>query len=385
MSAPRAPSSEELQFELISDLPALERFASAWRELGAEAVCTELMQGPDWLLTWWRHYGARRTLACGVFRHRGLAVGFAPMCRRWYRYRMGLAFRRLELLGSGFDESDGVCSDYLGIAARRGFESAVSAAFARHLADGSFGAVDECLLEGIDASDPMASHLRADLSNGPLAFAETVQAKALYIKLPDCWETYEQSVRKKSRKFLRTAMRDFELWTGAGGYRLHRAIDAATLEAGRRALTSLHGARWRKSNSTGVFAASRFSNFHRDFAQKALATDALELLWLTVNDEPVAAIYCFVGSNKVYFYQSGRKVGVPPKVRLGIVMMVLAIQQAIAQKRTEFDFLAGDDRYKRLFATESRQLISFRVARKSAKETVRRILTATVASAKGRL
>ena len=37
----------------------------------------------------------------------------------------GQLLRPLHLL---FDESDGVCSDYLGITARRGFESAVSAA-----------------------------------------------------------------------------------------------------------------------------------------------------------------------------------------------------------------------------------------------------------------
>ena len=55
MSVSRDPPFQDLQFELISDLPALERFVPSWRELLAASVCTEFMQGPDWLLTWWRH------------------------------------------------------------------------------------------------------------------------------------------------------------------------------------------------------------------------------------------------------------------------------------------------------------------------------------------
>ena len=87
--------------------------------------------------------------------------------------------------------------------------------------------------------------------------------------------------------------------------------------------------------------------------------------------EPVAAVYNLIWSNKVYFYQSGRKTDVPPKVRPGVVLLAHAIRGAIEAGRREFDFLAGDSQYKRQMALASRPLVQIRVARRCFRERLR--------------
>ncbi len=87
--------------------------------------------------------------------------------------------------------------------------------------------------------------------------------------------------------------------------------------------------------------------------------------------EPVAAVYNIVWNNKVYFYQSGRKTDVPPKVRPGVVLLAHAIRGAVEAGRREFDFLAGDVQYKRQLALALRPLVQFRVARRCLRERLR--------------
>jgi CelD/BcsL family acetyltransferase involved in cellulose biosynthesis len=102
------------------------------------------------------------------------------------------------------------------------------------------------------------------------------------------------------------------------------------------------------------------------------AENALELLWLTVRGEPVAAFYNVVWQGKVYFYQSGRKLDVPESVRPGIVLHARAIRRAIERGRREYDFLAGSSQYKRKLATGIHPLVLVRAVRAPLREALRR-------------
>ena len=103
-----------------------------------------------------------------------------------------------------------------------------------------------------------------------------------------------------------------------------------------------------------------------------LKAGALQLLWLTVRDEPIAAIYNILWNGKVYFYQSGRKIDLPSKIRPGLVMQAYALRRAIEAGRREYDFLGGAARYKLQLALASRPLVQFRAVRRALREQARR-------------
>jgi CelD/BcsL family acetyltransferase involved in cellulose biosynthesis len=107
---------------------------------------------------------------------------------------------------------------------------------------------------------------------------------------------------------------------------------------------------------------------------RLLEAGAIELSVLTVRGEPIAAHYDVVWRGRVYFYQSGRKMGLPRAVRLGTVMHAHSIQRAIERGLADYDFLAGDARYKLELATTARSLVSLRASRPTLGSVARRAM-----------
>ena len=113
-----------------------------------------------------------------------------------------------------------------------------------------------------------------------------------------------------------------------------------------------------------------------------LAEGALELMWLTVRNEPIAALYNIAWDGRVYFYQSGRKLDLPRDIRPGVVMQIYAMQRAIEAGRREYDFLAGASQYKLQLASSTRPLMQLRAVRGSLRERVRSYAAYGVACAR---
>jgi CelD/BcsL family acetyltransferase involved in cellulose biosynthesis len=168
------------------------------------------------------------------------------------------------------------------------------------------------------------------------------------------------------------ALRDFETWS-AGRHCVRVAASPAELDEGFSVLCGLHGERWSARGHEGAFGSARFTAFHREVMHTLLAHAALELAWITVGNEPVAATYNLIWNRKVYFYQSGRRLGVPKGIKPGIVAHAYAIQRAIAAGLREYDFLGGRSQYKSELATGQRPLANLHAARPSLREHVRRL------------
>ena len=77
-----------------------------------------------------------------------------------------------------------------------------------------------------------------------------------------------------------------------------------------------------------------------------------------------------VWNDKIHFYQSGRRVDLPAKIKPGIVAHAFAIRAAIEGGLREYDFLGGASRYKTELALATRPLVSLRAARKTLREAL---------------
>src|SRR5262249_41636243 len=130
---PRARStcpSMSLRAEVIHDVAALAQLAAPWRALLDRAVAPSLSKTPTWLLTWWRQFGGiEGRKLCVTALHdaaTGELVALIPLCRRIEMVRGVLPIRRLELLGTGENEADEICSDYTGAIVAAGYEAEVA-------------------------------------------------------------------------------------------------------------------------------------------------------------------------------------------------------------------------------------------------------------------
>jgi CelD/BcsL family acetyltransferase involved in cellulose biosynthesis len=215
--------------------------------------------------------------------------------------------------------------------------------------------------------------------NVGLACVSTATGSASYIPLPASWDDYLQALPSSRRYFVRQSLRRFERW-GGNDSQMSLAGDAAGLQEGKRVLAALHQGRW--GEQVGLFGRPRFAAFHDRVMPQLLERGALELMWLSVRGEPVAAAYNIVWDNKVHFYQSGRKVDVPSGVRPGIVLHAHAIRRSIEAGRREYDFLGGGEHYKEQMALADRPLVRLRVFPPSLLEQARAVAERGIAWAR---
>lgn len=373
--ASTVPSSDtELSLHVVRDFDALQALAPAWEALLRASASDEPMLGPDWLLTWWRVYGAAsgRQLAVGLFRDGDRLVGLAPLCRRLHWHSPGIPMRRLEFLGADVSEGDGVCSEYLNVIARAGDEPRVAGAFAAAVLRGDFGGWGEVVLDVLDGSGPMPGLLVEAFAALGTPTTQEVTTESPYLTLPASWDEYLRGMlNKHKRRNVTSALREFEAWAGSD-WQIERVTSADELPRGQAILHELHNQRWQGEGGDGAFARPRFAAFHDDYMRRLLDRGELGLLWLSVRGQPIAAHYQIVANGKVYYYQCGRRLDVPPRVRPGVVLLALALQEAIARGLREFDFLGGPARYKMQLTTTTRPLVRLRIARNGPTEWLRR-------------
>lgn len=360
----------------------------AWSDLLARSSSDELMLSPTWLLTWWRVFGGidGRALRVAAIRGGDRLIGLAPLLARAHRYPPGVPFRRLELLGTGEREEDEINSEYLGVIAERGAEQDVARALVDALAEEALGPWDELVLRELDAGAAIAPLLAAELGARGFGGDLEVTGASLHVDLPATYDDYLAALTAPGRYLVRRSMRDFERWA-RGDARVRVATSPEELEVGRRALIALHTERW---GGGGVFTSARFNAFH-DAVMPALLDEqrrtgeaGLELSWIEVRGEPVAAVYNVRFRDRMYFYQSGRRLDLPRAIRPGIVMQARSIERAIELGLRRYDFLGGTARYKRQLALGTRAIGRIRAVRAPAglRERGRRFAAQGLASAR---
>lgn len=299
-----------------------------------------------------------RKLAVVVVESGGEVVGIVPLARRWAVRGGVVPVRTLELLGSGEPQDDEIFSEYLGAIVAAGYEESAARGFADLACSDEMGPWDELLMPALSSDDAMVTHLRDALSARGALVEVHATHECPYLTLPSSWDEYLSRLEGPRRYLVRRTLRDLDAWAGPGGAVLRRAGDAAELERGWAILKALHAERWA---GPGVFGSERFCRFHEAVMPELLRGHggSLDLLWLEVAGEPVAAAYNIVYRGHVQFYQSGRKLEVPKGVRPGLALQILAIRRAIEAGCKSYDFLAQADQYKQKLALgESRHLLT---------------------------
>ena len=363
---------------LIDDPARLGAMAAEWTGLLERSAENELSMHPDWMLPWWETFGdgGKRSLRSLAFYDGAELVGLAPLLARPHGYSLRIPFRRLEVLASGEDEADESCSDYLGLVAARGSEAAVVSAFASALAKGgALGAWDELVIPSMNGDSPMPSMLRDELARGGLLTTLEEVSTCPYVTLPKTWDDYLAQLKPSKRSQLKKSLRALDAWAG-GPPVIERVRSLDQLAKGRDVLLALHRERWAAGGpggvGEGVFASPRYRAFQDRLMPRLLAIGALDLGWMSVRGEPVAAFYNFRYDGRVLHYQAGRKLDIPEDVRVGVTMHALLIRDAIASGMREYDFLGGAAQYKMALASSTRPLVTLRAARPSLVESARR-------------
>jgi CelD/BcsL family acetyltransferase involved in cellulose biosynthesis len=364
-----------LTYSVAADVAALEALRAEWLDLLDRCETREATLSPPWILAWWSVFGqgSATTLRVVAFRDGARLAGLAPLYRRLVWYEPGIPYRSLWLLASGEDEHEEIASNYLGILAEGGAEEAVAETLADALVEGGLGEFDDLVLTRMDGSARLPGLLADACCRRRLHCLLRETGQVAFIALPDSWESYLASLPSKDRRNLLRILRLFDAWS-AGDVRFEHATTGERTEGGLAILEKLHTERWSAEGKPGAFGSPRWKMFHERVLPELAALSAVDLSWLVVHSEPIAACYCLAWRGKVRAYQTGRRVNLPTGVSPGIVLHAHLIRRAIEARDLEYDLggVGVPQRYKQELAPCRRSLIELRISRAPVRDGIRK-------------
>lgn len=338
----------------FNPLPVLERFEHAdfasaareWDELLAASASSTPFLTSAWLGAWLQTLGSQADLEVVVARDPigGELLGAAPF--HVERHRLGgIACRTLRMLGSG-----PVGPDHLDLVVRTGHEHRISRLLWSAVNDRRrWDLLDLDGVKGTGLLPSLALRRRGDSGEAiPTPF----------LALASGWDGvsagFGDGIVKNLGRYERKLERE------AGAPVVERMIATkADLDPTLDDLFRLHQSVRREAGDVGSFANPEVRAFHRLAATRLFDAGRLRLHRLDVGDVAAAVIYCFRYGDTVSFYATGydrrwKRYG--PGRRI----MAVAIRSAIEEGATEFDFLRGDEPYKRSWGTAMRTNLRIR-------------------------
>ena len=327
---------------------------AAWDALqpGWDAL---LEQGPvpspflcwDWVRTWWDVFGSRFALCLLVAEQDGACIGLAPFMRGAAGGLLARRWRRLMFIGQQGDTR----AEALDLIVAPGHEEAVAQAFAAQLCGPLRRTWDALLLEAVPQDAPGVAALRTALATLGRRTATCAPVAAPYLALPATWEAFLEG---RSRNFLAQLRQARNRLARAGEVRVRRAGEDLETAAGLAVLADLHKERW--GERTESFRTQAYVDFHARFAERMQVQDRLYLAVLEVDGRTVAARYDYRFGRRLWCMQGGWDPAFA-ECRPGTIMTADVVQWGIEHGYTAYEFLAGDEAYKRRWADAERTFV----------------------------
>jgi CelD/BcsL family acetyltransferase involved in cellulose biosynthesis len=185
--------------------------------------------------------------------------------------------------------------------------------------------------------------------------SRTIHTRVLPLAdLPASYEEFTSRLGKKLRGHVRrqeqTALQQHGL-----SWRLND--EGSSLASAVQAFAELHQQCWQHRGKNGNLAETRFRAFVERFAESASRRGWLRLHRLCDGPRTVAALLAFHHHGRAYYYQSGWDPAIA-KLSPGSLCVARAVRTAIEEGLTVFDFLRGDESYKRRWSNRQDETIT---------------------------
>jgi CelD/BcsL family acetyltransferase involved in cellulose biosynthesis len=201
------------------------------------------------------------------------------------------------------------------------------------------------VLSGIDAATLGA----AEAAGGRLWVRRCLGAPYVDVAgLRQAGRCYLDALSGNARYQLRRSDRSY---AASGELSVRRAGSCGEALGFLDALAALHQASWIRRGRPGAFANPHLVRFHRALIERGLPRGEVALLRIAAGGPTVGYLYNFEFRGGVLAYQSGFDyAGAGKHQKPGLTCHHQAIRDAAARGIDSYDFLAGEDRYKRTLA-----------------------------------
>jgi CelD/BcsL family acetyltransferase involved in cellulose biosynthesis len=339
-----------MDFTLHRNISDLAPLAADWNMLLAESVTHIPFLRHEYLSAWWATRGGgewpESELAVVTACQDGRLAGIAPMFSA--RNRDG----NLALLLLGSIE----ISDYLDILVRPADLPVFLGGLLEFIARP--GTLDWQLLDwhNLPEASPSLPALKVEAEKLGWTFTQERTYHVPSIPLTGDFETYLAGIDKKQRHEIRRKMRRAE--ASGRNVRWYMVEDGSSLDAEVEAFLELMA----EDPEKAAFLTSPMRTQMHLACRAAFESGWLQLAFLEVDGQKAAGYLNFDYLNRIWVYNSGidRRF---MDLSAGWVLLSYLLQWANEKKRTEFDFMRGNEDYKYRFGGVDQFVVRAKVIR----------------------
>jgi CelD/BcsL family acetyltransferase involved in cellulose biosynthesis len=339
----------------------VEAFSGEWQELLSRTAAPEIFRSWPWMATWWQVFGDdsgysgnRQPFVIGV-RDGRTVVGLAPFLLRTVpalTLGPGLGrLRRLEFMGSGEDECDEVCSDFLDLYAASGYEDQVAAAvWQRMLAERPRW--DEAVFRNVLDTSLLARFVQPMARDDGCGATRRPSGERFWVDLSGGdFNAYVDGLSKKKKKRIFYYRRRLEK---EGGFVERRLQERGEIPRFLDEIARLNRLRQGQKGMASAWQSARFREFHALVAPRLWDLGWLDLRLWERDGRSVAALYNFLYEGTIYYYQSGFDTEAFGNVSPGLVTISHVIEWGFNNRQRRYDFLVGaEGSYKEDYACQT--------------------------------
>jgi CelD/BcsL family acetyltransferase involved in cellulose biosynthesis len=306
-----------MQLEIVDNFRRLEALRGEWSRFLETLGGITPFQTPDWLLTWWRHFGNGQ-LHAFFFREGGELAAIIPCFLHEWNGR-----RQFTLIGSGI-------GDYLEPAIAPHHRGPVIDELYAHLAANRDW--DVCNWQDIDANSPLAAL-------APLQADAPCSEIQLTVTFEEYWAGRGKDLRRNIRRYGERAEKMGKIEFAPGGDFTEDLI-------------RLHRIRWQMDGEPGMIDANHSADFLRDVVREFARLDLLRFFALRFRGEVAAVSLGFFYRHTLYSYLSAFD---PQHETLGFGRRLLyeSLRYAYQHRYAAWNFCRGAEDYKFSFGAEA--------------------------------
>lgn len=364
---------EVRQIRTSTDLAAIH---SDWNELLESDPSGSVFKSWEWNYFWWQHYGKSHTLQIITVWIDGQLKAILPV----YLQRTSL-LRLWNLTCVRFVCTGGDTSpDDLGPIVDPATAGVTVPVLVSCLLD-DVPEWDVLRLTDLDKDSMFSRELINQCLSRKLHQVTEVSATIAFAELPPSWDDYLAGVHRDRRNTIRRTRRKVESQHQG---RFHVVTEQPEVDDALSSLIELHHRRWRGTVGGHAFSTQEYLGFHRDAIHACIRQGWIRFYCLEADGKRIAVFYCYRFRNKIFYFQAGFDPDYE-RLRPGLVLIGYAIEHAIEEGNSAFDFLRGEHSYKNQWGKSLRETHTLVAYRPGLRAKLHRIQRENIPAAKRRL